>query len=46
MSFLLVGWGGGRVKSLFFIYENTYIEEIQEKAILHTVKNMQIKVIL
>lgn len=44
MSFLLVGWGGVKVKSLFFIYENTYIEKIQEKAILHTVKNMQIKV--
>lgn len=44
MSFLLVGWGGVKVKSLFFIYENTYIEKIQEKANLHTVKNMQIKV--
>lgn len=37
MSFLLVGWGG-------VFHENTYIEKIQEKAILHTVKNMQIKV--
>lgn len=37
MSFLLVGWGG-------VFHENTYIEKIQEKAILHTVKNMKIKV--
>lgn len=33
-----------RVKSLFFTYENTYFEKIQEKAIFAYCENLQMKV--